>query len=147
MRLWHKDLIPVLPRQQLLAQWRECCCIARNIAVNDTPNHILVNKILEYPESQFNVYTLYVYKEMVKREYKCDWNKFTQWRINRNYEWELSEIFPNWHNDRYFKQCFYNLQEKYDCGGIPKDEWQEVKALYQDHACKFVENFLEKTSF
>lgn len=25
MRLWHKDLIPYLPRQQLLGQWRECC--------------------------------------------------------------------------------------------------------------------------
>jgi uncharacterized protein (TIGR02328 family) len=32
MRLWHKDLISVLPRQQLLGQWRECCLIARNIA-------------------------------------------------------------------------------------------------------------------
>ena len=49
MRLWHKDLIPVLPRQQLLSQWRECCCIARNIVENGTPNHILVNKILDYP--------------------------------------------------------------------------------------------------
>lgn len=25
MRLWHKDLIPVLPRKQLLGQWLECC--------------------------------------------------------------------------------------------------------------------------
>lgn len=29
MRLWHKDLIEVLPRQQLLGQWRECCAIAK----------------------------------------------------------------------------------------------------------------------
>lgn len=28
MRLWHKDLIHYLPRQQLIAQWRECCAIA-----------------------------------------------------------------------------------------------------------------------
>ena len=39
MRLWHKDLISVLPRQQLLGQWRECCLIARNIAEKNTPNH------------------------------------------------------------------------------------------------------------
>lgn len=32
MRLWHKDLIPYLPRQQLIAQWRECCAIAGSIA-------------------------------------------------------------------------------------------------------------------
>ena len=46
MRLWHKDLIPALPRKQLLAQWRECCAIASNIAKKGTPNHILVNKVL-----------------------------------------------------------------------------------------------------
>lgn len=28
MRLWHIDLIPVLPREQLVAQWRECSAIA-----------------------------------------------------------------------------------------------------------------------
>lgn len=26
-----------------------------------------------------------------------------------------------WHNDRYFLQCFYNLQEKHDCGGITEN--------------------------
>ena len=41
MRLWHKDLIPYLPKQQLISQWRECCCIAKNIADNGTPNHLL----------------------------------------------------------------------------------------------------------
>ena len=39
MRLWHKDLIDVLPRQQLISQWREICCIAKNIAEKGTPNH------------------------------------------------------------------------------------------------------------
>ena len=32
MRLWHKDLITVLPRQQLIGQWRECCSIAKKLA-------------------------------------------------------------------------------------------------------------------
>ena len=31
MRLWHKDLVTVLPRMQLLGQWRECCLIAKSI--------------------------------------------------------------------------------------------------------------------
>lgn len=31
MRLWHKDLIKVLPKEQLLGQWRELACIAKNI--------------------------------------------------------------------------------------------------------------------
>lgn len=27
MRLWHEELIPLLPRQQLLGQHRECCAM------------------------------------------------------------------------------------------------------------------------
>ena len=38
MRLWHRDLIHYLPRQQLIAQWRECYAIASNIANKGTIN-------------------------------------------------------------------------------------------------------------
>lgn len=138
MRLWHKDLISVLPRQQLLSQWRECCCIAKNIATNGTPNHLLVNKILDYPESQFNVYALAVRNEMLKRGYKCDWNRFIKWRINRNYEWDLKEIFKYWHNIRYLKQNYYTLMEKYDCGGIPKAEWLAVQKYVTEEIDRFL---------
>ena len=126
MRLWHKDLISVLPRQQLLGQWRECCLIAKNIAEKGTPNHILVNRIMDYPEVQFNVYALAVYHEMIIRGYKCDWNNFTKWRINRCYEWDLKDIFNEWHNYRYFEQCYLNLQEKYDCGGMTDEEFDLI---------------------
>ena len=57
MRLWHKDLIPFLPRMQILGQWRECCLIAKSISENGTPNHILVNKIMDYPIEHFYRYT------------------------------------------------------------------------------------------
>lgn len=122
MRLWHKDLISVLPRQQLLGQWREVCCIARNIEVEGSPNHILVNKIMDYPISHFNTYALAVYKEMTRRKYKCNWGKYEKWCTNTSII-DLDKIFPMWHNDRYLRQCYYNLQEKYDCGGITDAEW------------------------
>lgn len=126
MRLWHKDLISVLPRQQLVSQWRECCCIARNIAVNGTPNHILVNKIMDYPIEHFITYTYYVYKEMKKREYRVDWNKFQKYSENQILLAEYNRVFKDWHNDRYLKQCLYNLEEKYDCGGISEKEWNKI---------------------
>ena len=47
MRLWHKDLIPVLPRQQLLGQWRECCLIAKSISEKGTPNTYIASTILK----------------------------------------------------------------------------------------------------
>ena len=135
MRLWHKDLIPYLPRQQLIAQWRECCCICKNIADNGTPNHLLVNKIMNYPFEHFLEYTRLVIYCLQERRYKTselsrrnfinNFNKFS------NYEDYTKDtfgdwIFENWHNERYLKQCIYNLQEKYDCGGISESEWKII---------------------
>ena len=60
MRLWHTDLIKVLPREQLVAQWRELSAIAGAIQKNGTPNHILVNFVLEYPWDDFISYAYYV---------------------------------------------------------------------------------------
>lgn len=130
MRLWHKDLIDVLPRQQLLAQWRECCAIARNIATKDTPGHILVNRIMNYPENEFWSYAQKVYLEMRSRGYSCDFSAFSRWcksmKIPETYSDDL-DLFPGWHNKRYLWQCYSNLEEKHDCGGIPDDEWLEIE--------------------
>lgn len=129
MRLWHKDLIPVLPREQLVAQWRECSAIAGAILKNGTPNHILVNKVLDYQIDQFINYSILVRAEMTRRGYKTmqsvedkivslnpDFNRMPQ-----------AIMYDNWHNDRYFIQCYYNLQEKYDCGGISPEDWEKIK--------------------
>ena len=56
MRIWHKSLIPALPREQLVAQWRELSAIAGNLSTKGTPNHILVNKVLDYPRDHFVSY-------------------------------------------------------------------------------------------
>ena len=133
IRLWHKDLIPYLPKNQLLGQWRECCCIAKNITDNGTPNHILVNKIMDYPIEHFIAYTTLVKQEMQKRGYKCDIGRFTKWL-----EWDAfkilkNEIFEDWHNDRYLRQCLLNLQEKYDCDGISNDEWNIIENKFKEY--------------
>lgn len=130
MRLFHKDLIPVLPRLQLLGQWRECCCIARNIAVNGTPNHILVNKIMDYPIDHFINYSAEIARVMTNRGYRVNFKKFTQHFdddiINKCENLSVYQIFNGWHDNRYLRQCFYNLQEKYDCGGMTKIEYDKI---------------------
>lgn len=128
MRLWHKALIPVLPRQQLLGQWRECCAIAKNISSTGTPGHMLVNKIMDYPMNHFYQYGVCVCTEMEKRGYKCDFKKFGKYftYLHETRFIESYLIFKSWHDDRYLKQCFYNLQEKYDCGGITESEWSLI---------------------
>ena len=141
MRLWHKDLIEVLPRQQLLGQWRECCLIAKNIAEKGTPNHLLVNRIMDYPLEHFYSYARYIEYEMKWRcGYKCDFEKFKKWydkieftpsNSRVPYDWLAKGVlFPDWHNKMYLQQCFYNLQEKHDCGGITIDEWGKIYAKF-----------------
>lgn len=124
MRLWHKDLIQVLPKQQLLGQWREVCAIARNIAVNGTPNHVLVNKVLDYGPEHLSAYANMVYEEMKKRKYRADWKRFSKGAIHLMINSDA--VFKDWHNDRYLRQCLYNLQEKADCGAVPEEEWERI---------------------
>ena len=126
MRLWHIDLIKVLPRQQLIAQWRECCCIARNIWEHGTPNHLLVNKILNYDISDFYSYSILVLNEMENRGYKPDRDRFEKYIKCDRF---TSRPFEGWHNKRYLLQCYYNLQEKYDCAGITKQEWDKINTV------------------
>lgn len=140
MRIWHKDLIPVLPRQQLLGQWRECCAIAKSIAEKGTPNHVLVNRVMEYPPNHFYWYSNLVCEEMIHRGYKLNADRYTRFvcsfdSVSKYYQCKTKneDIFKDWHNDRYLRQCLYNLQEKFDAGAIPKDEWQQFTDRFPEY--------------
>lgn len=145
MRLWHKDLISVLPRKQLVSQWRELCCIAKNIVNDGTPNHMLVNKMLEYSWIHFNTYANIILQEMNKRGYNVSEKSYLEFCKNsskaRDYFNNTKEniliknhndIYKDWHNERYLSQCFYNLQEKYDCGGLTDEEYEKLSKLYYE---------------
>lgn len=128
MRLWHKDMIKYLPREQLVAQWRECSAIAGNINTKGTPNHILVNKIMNYSLNHFVSYSYYIREEMTKRGYRTMdsvWKKITSVCNDYNII-PLEELFPEWHNDTYWVICYYNLKEKWLCGGISNDDWNRI---------------------
>ena len=109
-----------------MGQWRECCAIARNIANKGTPKHLLVNKILYYPIAHFYYYASMVSDEMEKRGYKCDFSKFTKHITLDTVYITYNQLFSHWHNPRYLLQCYYNLQEKYDCGGITEAEYKKI---------------------
>lgn len=150
MRLWHKDLIPVLTDKQLLGQWRECCAIASNIANKGTPNHILVNKIMDYPIEHFHYYGFLVCIEIQNRGFKCDFAKFNNYfpfnEYNKYKPVLYKELFKNWHNYRYLDQCYYNLQEKFDCGGISKEDWQKISLRVTELNFKGLYNLVNSLS-
>lgn len=147
MRLWHKDLIPVLPNKQLIGQYRELCCIAKNIAEKGDPNHLLVNKILNYPSIHFVCYADLVLNEMKIRRIKIGEKSFMNFAVNCNKASvyfpttfndlilirSKTDIYSGWMNKRYLQQCFYNLQEKYDCGGISYAEWDAIEGFIEGY--------------
>ena len=134
MRIWHWKLIKALPREQLVAQWRELSAIAGNLSTKGTPNHILVNKVTKYPLNHFVSYAHYVRAEMTGRGYRTMdsvWNKITAVADNDYNILPLEELFPGWHNERYLAQCYYNLEEKYDCGGVAQEWFEKIKNVFE----------------
>lgn len=131
MRLWHTKLIPVLPREHLVAQWRELSAIAGKIQTSGTPNHVLVNFVMDYDFDHFISYAYYIRQEMTKRKYRTMnsvWDKIVALKP----DWTLlppEEVYESKMSDFYLTVCYYNLYEKYDCGMF--DNFDEIEAIYR----------------
>lgn len=118
MRLWHEDLIPRLPRQQLLGQHRECCALRGN---GWNKKHATVNYVFQYSPYKLYQYHMLVINEMKHRGYKNNplWEEPTYRGTNcPSYnESELVEepksrpIYPE-HDMAYLEGCLSNLSEK-----------------------------------
>lgn len=129
IRLWHKHMISALPREQLVGQWRELSSIAGAIQKNGTPNHLLVNFVLDYDYDHFISYAYYVRAEMTKRGYRTMesvWKKITALKPCYNIL-SLDEIYPEKMGLTYWNICYYNLMEKWLCGGISYKEWEKIE--------------------
>lgn len=131
MRLWHYKLIPVLPRQQLLGGWRECIAIIGSIKKHGTPNHLLVNYVMNYDLAMFYDYSREVAQEMIDRGYKVNLSKLDPLSsLESGSEVRLLHYLE--HDSDYFKVCYYNLYEKYLRGGIAPLEWDKIASVNED---------------
>ena len=133
MRLWHKDFIHVLPKEQLTGLWRELSAIAGSIKTKGTPNHILVNFVLDYDYNNFISYAAEVREEMTHRGYRTMnsvWDKIT----NLKPDWKpisYNEIYKEKMDNTYLDICFYNLYEKILCeGGIKEPDASNIIKAY-----------------
>lgn len=105
MRLWHYQLIPYLPKSQLVSQWREL-----NSIFKKQDNHILINYIYNYPKSTLKTYADKVIKEMQDRGYEIKkWDNY-----NKYFEGVIADdVNFKEHNKTYLEICYWNLYEKY----------------------------------
>lgn len=129
MRLWHTSLIKVLPREQLVAQWREISACVGSIQKKGTPNHLLVNFIMDYDFDHLISYAYSVREEMTRRGYRTMnsvWEKIVSLKPDY-YLLPLDNIYPKKMDHLYFNICLYNLCEKHLCGGISDEDWERIK--------------------
>ena len=134
MRLWHTLLIDVLPRAQLISQWRECAAIAGAIRRNGTPNHLLVNFVLDYDFDNFISYAGIVREEMYRRGYaptEAVWRKIQGLKTGYA-SLDIYDIYSDIMDNEYLTICYYNIYEKYLRGGVSEEEWQEIQYRVSD---------------
>jgi uncharacterized protein (TIGR02328 family) len=117
MRLWHINLIPHLPRQQLLGQHRECAALRGN---GWGKPHATVDYVFQHPYSWLFHYHKKIMKEMRSRGYNVD----PQWRAlgyrGKKIGWDVTTFctdggkpqdYPE-HNAEYLAECLGNLRGK-----------------------------------
>ena len=129
IRLWHYELIPVLPNKMLVSEWRELIAIKRQWE-KGTLKHRLVSYVMDYDKNYFVAYVLQVIAELENRKIKYDKNLWEE--ILKMTEGNFSgNDYPE-HNDRYLKQCLYNLEEKATRNIISKEEWLRIYDKFKD---------------
>ena len=131
MRLWHIDLIPYLPKSQLVAQWREL-----NSIFKKQDRHLLINYIYMTDKRPLLSYSKEIIREMTNRDYKIkkldNFNDFFECvpYIEGAKFWE--------HNNEYLEICYYNLKEKYIRGqkDFTYHTWEKLDNFYRKEVIK-----------
>ena len=116
MRLWHEQIIHLLPKNQLLGQHRECCALRGN---GWNKKHRTVDYVFKYSPYNLFIYHSKIMDEMEKRGYRVS----REWR-DKNYRGQKAESYSNLeetnisspiykeHNDEYLQECIENLAGK-----------------------------------
>ncbi len=130
MRLWHYELIPVLPNAMLVSQWRECIAIKRQWE-KGTLKHRLVSYVMNHNKQYFLNYTTDIAIELNKRNIKYQYKYYDEIRDFCKNEKDRTDLMFDEHNNQYLKQCYYNLQEKADRGIITREDWWAIEEKFE----------------
>lgn len=55
IRIWHYQLLPYLPDAQFKGQLRELVAIMHDWRDKGKTNHLLINKVMEYPKNSIDI--------------------------------------------------------------------------------------------
>lgn len=116
MRIWDFRLLPYLPELQFKGQLRELVAIMRDWRDKGETNHILINRVMEYPKSHLTYYFI-LYDCIYFRRYGTKHEKYLLEFIDFSKDCKkidrYDKIFEGWHNKTYLDICMYNILEKH----------------------------------
>lgn len=132
IRIWHYALLPYLPDAQFKGQLRELVAIMHDWRDKGTTNHLLINRVMDYPKEELTGYaTLYLI------EYECRYGKRKSVGEFLDFSDNLASTPPlrSWHNKEYLRMNMSNLMEKWKFGKgksrITDEEWQRLTDGYE----------------
>jgi uncharacterized protein (TIGR02328 family) len=140
MRIWYYQLLPYLPDAQFKWQLRELVAIMHDWRDAGKTNHLLINRVMQYPKSELEVYWFCCENEYERRygrkqnaKYRKEFRDFTAGSVSL---WPDEEVvFEGWHNKEYLRVCMANLYEKHFFGigksRITDEEWQRLCEGYK----------------
>ena len=133
MRLWHYKLLPYLPDAQFKGQLRELVAIMHDWRDKGKTNHLLINRVMEYPKADLYGYFLEYAFEYEERYgvLPKQADEFCEFGVHN---W-THYPFGDWHNAEYLRVCMANLYEKHYFGigksRITDEEWQRLCEGYK----------------
>ena len=135
MRLWHYELFPYLPELQFKGQLRETVLVMHQGRDDGKTNHLLINKVMDYPKgdltSYFWLYDLEYGKRYVK-QHQALAMEFLNFSASDHFN---ANPFGGWHNTEYLRVCMANLYEKHHFGigksRITDEEWKVLLDGYK----------------
>ena len=137
MRLWSVDILEFLPDLQFKWQLREMMLILHQWRDEGKTNHLLINKVMEYPKNDFARYFVH-YEALYHKRYgkwlTKQWEEFKAFD-DTPLDKRSDGVFTGWHNKEYLRVCMANLYEKHVFGvgksRITDDEWQRLVDGYR----------------
>jgi hypothetical protein len=119
-----------------------------------TTNHLLINRVMDYPKADLSSYFVFYHREYCRRygDHKISFETvqeflgFSDYKVNDDFfirpyggypigvDFNVP-LFPGWHDDEYLKICMANLYEKHEKAKgktqISQKEWQRVLEGYK----------------
>jgi len=136
MRLWHSQLIPILPRFQLCGLHREVCAL-RGLAWGR--RHSTVNYVFRYPPSFLFTYHMAVVAEMDRRGYRAaDAWRHPTYRGKRAAPYDLQWGIPDGgdhypeHDNPYLASCIRLITERMSRRKYPPEDHTRWKSGIAD---------------